>query len=62
MLDKETGFMIVRCSREFISEVKSSLIFLKAISQIPVSVALLKTCSSEKHALEFMPTSQAVPI
>lgn len=60
--DKETGFMVVRCAREFINEVKTSLIFLKAISLSPVSVTLLKTFSSEKHALEFLPSSQTVPI
>lgn len=54
--------MIIRCAREFINEVKTSLIFLKAISQNPVTVTLLETCSSEKRALEFMPASQAISL
>ena len=38
------------------------LVFLKAIAQNPVTVTLLETCSSEKHALEFMPASQALSL
>lgn len=54
--------MVVRCAREFINEVKTCLVFVKAIAQNPVTVTLLETCSSEKHALEFMPASQALSL
>ena len=53
-LDEKSGVFIVCCSRDVVTEVKTTLLFITSVLQCSVSITLLHTLSSDQRAVEYV--------